>query len=74
MSAVDILHEIAENHDLDLKGNKTVVIGGGNVAVDVARSTKRSALMFWVCSSLKAERKCLRAKRKFLKPRTRVFK
>lgn len=41
MSAVDILHEIAENHDLDLKGNKTVVIGGGNVAVDVARSTKR---------------------------------
>lgn len=41
MSAVDILHEIAENHDLNLKGNKTVVIGGGNVAVDVARSTKR---------------------------------
>lgn len=41
MSAVDILHKIAENHDLNLKGNKTVVIGGGNVAVDVARSTKR---------------------------------
>ena len=41
MNAVDILHKIAENHDLDLKGNKTVVIGGGNVAVDVARSTKR---------------------------------
>ncbi|MDE6110662.1 MAG: FAD-dependent oxidoreductase, partial [Eubacterium sp.] len=41
MSAVDILHEIAENHELDLNGKKTVVIGGGNVAVDVARSAKR---------------------------------
>ncbi len=41
MSAVDILHKIAENHDLDLNGKKTVVIGGGNVAVDVARSSKR---------------------------------
>ncbi len=41
MSAVDILHKIAENHELDLNGKKTVVIGGGNVAVDVARSSKR---------------------------------
>ena len=41
MSAVDILHKIAENHELDLSGRKTVVIGGGNVAVDVARSSKR---------------------------------
>ncbi|MDE6123627.1 MAG: FAD-dependent oxidoreductase, partial [Eubacterium sp.] len=28
-------------HNLDLSGKKTVVIGGGNVAVDVARSSKR---------------------------------
>lgn len=41
MSAVDILHTIAENQSLDLNGRKTVVIGGGNVAVDVARSVKR---------------------------------
>lgn len=41
MSAVDVLHAIAENQSLDLNGRKTVVIGGGNVAVDVARSVKR---------------------------------
>ena len=41
MSAVDILHKIAEYHELDLSGRKTVVIGGGNVAVDVARASKR---------------------------------
>lgn len=41
VSAVDILHTISENHNLDLKGRRTVVIGGGNVAVDVARSAKR---------------------------------
>lgn len=41
MSAVDVLHTIAENQSLDLNGKKTVVIGGGNVAVDVARSVKR---------------------------------
>lgn len=41
MSAVDILHQISENHSIDLNGKKTVVIGGGNVAVDVARSVKR---------------------------------
>lgn len=41
MSAIDILHIIAQNHDLDLSNKKAVVIGGGNVAVDVARSAKR---------------------------------
>lgn len=38
--AVDFLHEATENHEQVIKGN-VVVIGGGNVAVDCARTAKR---------------------------------
>lgn len=40
MSAVDFLHAVAEDESYRLDG-KTVVIGGGNVAVDVARTAVR---------------------------------
>ncbi len=39
-TAVDFLHEVSENEKYDIKGD-LVVIGGGNVAVDVARSARR---------------------------------
>lgn len=40
MSAVDFLHAVAEDESYRLDG-KTVIIGGGNVAVDVARTAVR---------------------------------
>ncbi|MBQ7469100.1 MAG: FAD-dependent oxidoreductase [Pseudobutyrivibrio sp.] len=39
-TAVDFLHEVSENEAYDIKGD-LVVIGGGNVAIDVARSARR---------------------------------
>ena len=39
-TAVDFLHECSENEKYDIKGD-LVVIGGGNVAIDVARSARR---------------------------------
>ena len=39
-TAVDFLHEVSENEKYDIKGD-FVVIGGGNVAIDVARSARR---------------------------------
>lgn len=40
MTAVDFLRAVGENHDYSVKG-RAVVIGGGNVAIDVARSAVR---------------------------------
>ena len=39
-SAVDLLKEVNANEKYDIKGD-VVVIGGGNVAIDVARDSKR---------------------------------
>lgn len=41
MSAVEMLRRIGENNPPDFKGKKVVVVGGGNVAMDVARSSVR---------------------------------
>ena len=41
MSAVEMLRRIGENNAPDFKGKKVVVVGGGNVAMDVARSSVR---------------------------------
>lgn len=41
ISAVDMLREIGDNNMPDYTGKKVVVIGGGNVAMDVARSSVR---------------------------------
>jgi NADPH-dependent glutamate synthase beta subunit-like oxidoreductase/Fe-S-cluster-containing hydrogenase component 2 len=40
MTAVDFLHSIAENEPYPVIG-RTVVVGGGNVAIDVARTSSR---------------------------------
>lgn len=42
MTAVDFLREAGQNEKYDLKGD-VVVIGGGNVAIDVARTSVRCA-------------------------------
>ena len=42
MSAVDLLTEIGENNYPDFTGKKVVVIGGGNVAMDCARTSVRA--------------------------------
>lgn len=41
MSAVEMLREIGDDHMPDFRGKEIVVIGGGNVAMDVARTAKR---------------------------------
>ena len=41
-TAVDLLREVNANEKYDIKGD-VVVIGGGNVAIDVARDSKRCA-------------------------------
>ncbi len=40
ISAVDFLKSVADNHNYKVSG-KTVVIGGGNVAIDVSRTADR---------------------------------
>lgn len=42
ISAVDMLHEIGNNNYPNFEGKKVAVIGGGNVAMDVARSAIRA--------------------------------
>jgi len=41
VDAMEFLHRINEGHPLDLAGKQVVVIGGGNVAIDSARSALR---------------------------------
>jgi len=42
ISAVEVLRKNGDNEPLDFKGKNIVVVGGGNVAMDVARSAVRS--------------------------------
>ncbi len=39
--AADFLQDVANGHPMDLKGKKVVLIGGGNVAMDAARTAVR---------------------------------
>lgn len=39
--AADFLQDVANGHPLDLKGKKVVLLGGGNVAMDAARTAVR---------------------------------
>ena len=41
VSAVKLLRDIGEGHPHDLSGRKVVVVGGGNVAMDVSRTAIR---------------------------------
>lgn len=43
MSAVELLRLVGENESQEIKG-KTVVVGGGNVAIDAARTSTRCGL------------------------------
>ena len=52
--AVDFLGTVADNHDYKISG-KTVVIGGGNVAIDVARTSHR-------CGASEVQMFCLESK------------
>lgn len=54
MSAVELLQIATENEDYKIKG-KTVVVGGGNVAIDVARTSHR-------CGSAEVEMFCLESR------------
>lgn len=54
MNAVDFLHIVAENEAHKVAG-RSVVIGGGNVAIDVARTSKR-------CGSEEVSMYCLEAR------------
>jgi len=41
MSGLDFLREVRFGHPLDLKAKRVVVVGGGNVAMDAARTVRR---------------------------------
>ena len=51
MTAVDFLRTVADNHDYKVSG-KTVVVGGGNVAIDVSRNA-------WRCGGTDVQQFCL---------------
>ncbi|MCR4743129.1 MAG: FAD-dependent oxidoreductase [Treponema sp.] len=51
MTAVDFLRTVADNHDFKISG-KTVVVGGGNVAIDVSRTA-------WRCGGSDIQQFCL---------------
>lgn len=51
MTAVDFLRTVADNHDYKVSG-KTVVVGGGNVAIDVSRTA-------WRCGGTDLQQFCL---------------
>lgn len=42
MSGIEFLRRVQSEDKPDFRGEKTIVIGGGNVAIDVARSTVRT--------------------------------
>lgn len=46
ISAVEMLRNIGDDHMPDFKDQRVIVIGGGNVAMDVARSANRSGASF----------------------------
>ena len=41
LSAVELLRALGDGHQLDLTGKRVAVVGGGNVAMDAARSSVR---------------------------------
>ena len=41
ISAVELLRKIGDNTPVDFEGKKVVAVGGGNVAMDAARSAVR---------------------------------
>ena len=51
MTAVDFLREVADDHSYKVSG-KTVVVGGGNVAIDVSRTA-------WRCGGTDVQQFCL---------------
>lgn len=41
LGGIDFLEEVASGKDIDLEGKKVGIIGGGNTAIDAARTSKR---------------------------------
>ncbi len=55
MTAVDFLRSVADNHEYKVSG-KTVVVGGGNVAIDVSRTA-------WRCGGENVQQFCLEGRK-----------
>ena len=62
MTAVDFLREVNDKEEYPIEGD-VVVIGGGNVAIDVARNTNVVVMLMYQCSVLKTESICLLGRR-----------
>ena len=71
MTAVDFLREVNDKEEYPIEGD-VVVIGGGNVAIDVARNSKRCGDVN--VSVLKTESICLLRKKKLKKPQKKELK
>ena len=59
MTGVDFLREVNKEESKDMLSGHVVVIGGGNVAMDVARSALRSGATYVDLFCLESEKECL---------------
>ena len=73
MTAVDFLRKVGEQEAYPVQG-RAVVIGGGNVAIDVARTAGRCGAESVSMYCLEHAMPCPPLRKKFLRQRMRAFR
>jgi len=73
MAGINYLEQVAKNVDIPL-GDNVVVIGGGNTAIDCARTALRKGAKSVKLVYRRTVKKCLRHPTRWKKPSTKELK